>query len=71
MSILSAIGVGEWAAVVGVALAVLGAVGGFIWWMSALYSEVKGIRESFDSFVEAHRDEHSALWERINSKADK
>ena len=56
---------GEYLAIAGLTLTVLGIIMSAVWWCSALYSRVQDISEKIDEIAVGHRDELRDLGERV------
>ena len=54
-----------------VGMTVLGVIIGGAWWMSALYSEVHGIRESIDSLRSDNKENLDRVWNTLNNHGDR
>lgn len=62
---------GEWIAAIGLIFTILLSLGGFVFWMAALYIKVKEIAQAFKEFLHRHDHEHRDLWEKVDRHEDR
>lgn len=59
--------VNEWLGIFGAISVVLSGVCGAVWWMSALYSNVRAIRSYMAGWRNEDRREKEIIWNKLNS----
>ena len=61
----------NWLTIIAMAGTALLVAGGWIWWLSATYMQIKGIRKDFAEFASASTHDRSRLWDRSDKHSEK
>ncbi len=57
--------------IIGLSLSALGVIAGWVWWLSATYSQLKGLRKDFVEFAHAQMENNKRLWERTDRHSER